>query len=213
MMVERPASVVSQGTSHKYHTVAKTSQVDESLFSSPRSAAASKGRAQNVATFEKSAPQQQQAEVVAVPRSQLSRMLGHSPVLTTAEAQELRKQAAEAKEQERTAAKERKARMLALEEERKKQVRFHVHKAAPLVDTTTPQWTPTCLHNAQQCVAYCACQPRACSNARCVLAHHLQEARKHILLCMPRNLFFWPHHTHCICWIFTVCKLIHQVCK
>ena len=121
-MVNRPGSVASRGSAiSKYHTVAKTSQVDESLFGSSKPGA-TKTRAQNVATFE-STSSSKAPEVVALSQRQLTRMMGASPILTTAQAQELKKATQEQKDKEREGARARKARMLAMEAERKRQAR------------------------------------------------------------------------------------------
>ena len=122
-MTNRPGSVASRGsTLSKYHTVCKTSQVDEALFGSAKPGSKAKSKAQNVATFDSSVGSKA-PEVVALSKGQLTKMMGPSPILTAAQSQELKKAAQEAKDKEREVSKARKARMLAMEEERKKQAR------------------------------------------------------------------------------------------
>jgi hypothetical protein len=122
-MASRPASVASRGsTLSKYHTVAKTSQVDESLFGSSKLQRNTKAHPQNVATIDNSTGTKQ-PEVVALSKGQLTKMMSASPILTASQAQELNKVAHEARDKERAKSNARKARMLALEQERKKQVR------------------------------------------------------------------------------------------
>jgi hypothetical protein len=117
------ASVASKGAS-TYRTVAKTSQVDESLFGS-----GTKGKlahlknkdrtldALGFKSFKNTAP-----DVVTVTKGQLKRMMAPSPILTAAQVQALQQQAQEAKDKERAHSNARKAKMLAMEEARKNKV-------------------------------------------------------------------------------------------
>lgn len=116
------ASVVSRAnTSHKYQKVASTSQVDESLFGNTKPGQLTKGRKQNVASFDSRAGKRA-PEVVTLSQSALNRMKGASPILTAGQVAELKKAAEAARDKDRAVSKARKERMLAMEAERKKQV-------------------------------------------------------------------------------------------
>jgi hypothetical protein len=127
--VNRPGSVASgSNSSPKYHTVSRTSQVDESLFGSAKPGTKAMSRAQNIANFnDMSGAASKAPEVVAVSKSHLKRMMGASPVMTVAQMQELKHASQAAKDKDRAISKARKARMLAMEEDRKKQVVTKCH--------------------------------------------------------------------------------------
>lgn len=117
-MAERAPSVVSKAsTSSRYHTVSRSSRVDESLFGSKGTQQRPAARGSCVAEAQK------QPDVVTVSKTHLTRMMQGSPILTAAQVRERNAAAQAAKDKERAHSKARKDRMLALEEERKKQVR------------------------------------------------------------------------------------------
>eukprot|EP00892_Ulva_mutabilis_P000934 jgi/Ulvmu1/10841/UM007_0015.1 len=113
------ASVCSK-SSATYRTLAKTSQVDESLFSSKKSNTKKTAQGSNGAL--KSATERTGPAIVSLSKDQLHRMLKPSPVLTLSQANALKLEAQETRDAERAHSNARKARMLAMEEERKKQV-------------------------------------------------------------------------------------------
>jgi hypothetical protein len=123
------ASVASKGTfGAKYHTVSKASCADEALFGGKRTS--------TQAGALRSGPLDDNAassDVVTISKGHLTRMMQDSPILTASQAREMKTQSQAAKDKERAHSKARKAKMLAMEEERKKQVRdlcFCIRKKA-----------------------------------------------------------------------------------
>lgn len=116
------ASVCSK-SSATYRKVAKTSQVDESLFSSKTKGTKMSSQGANGALKGADAATSRAGPaVVSLNKEQLQRMLKPSPVLTLSQVNALKQEAQEARDKERAHSNARKARMLAMEEERKKQV-------------------------------------------------------------------------------------------
>lgn len=114
------ASVCSK-TSTSYRTVAKTSRVDESLFSSKTNGTKGHGKGSNGALKGKETAKAG-PDVITLSKDQLQRMLKPSPVLTLSQVNALKQEAQEVRDKERAHSNARKARMLKMEEERKKQV-------------------------------------------------------------------------------------------
>jgi hypothetical protein len=117
-MVAQAASVASKGTfGAKYHTISKSSCADEALFGAKASKQAGSLRAGSLQDSKKN------IDVVTISKGQLTRMMRESPILTASEVREMKTQSQAAKEKETSNSRARKAKMLAMEEERKKQVR------------------------------------------------------------------------------------------
>jgi hypothetical protein len=106
--------------SSSYRRVAKHSQVDEALFGSKAAKASTTKSRHGAASNIKAG--QMSSEVVALTKTELDRMLGKPSILSAAEVQALKQEAAETREKERATANARKARMLEMEEAKKKQV-------------------------------------------------------------------------------------------
>ena len=119
------ASVCSK-TSSSYRTVAKTSQVDDTLFSSKsaRGKAGMKASGTLSGKGAGAAAGKSGAGVITINQDQIHRMLQPSPVLTLSQVNALKQGAQQARDKEREHSNARKARMLAMEEERKKKVLF-----------------------------------------------------------------------------------------
>lgn len=120
------ASIVSKGAS-TYRTVAKMSQVDESLFGTPTKGKLSHLKNKDInldALGSKGAAQKSAQDVVTLTKGQLKRMMGPSPILSAAQVQALQQEAQAAKDKERAHSNARKAKMLAMEEARKSKVRL-----------------------------------------------------------------------------------------
>jgi hypothetical protein len=112
-----------------YRRVGKQSHVDESLFGKQGKHGNTSSTAQSSQALASTKPGQMSAEVVALTKSELNRMLSKPPVLSAAEAQALKQETVAAREKERAAANAHKARMLELEEAKKKQVMMmHLHR-------------------------------------------------------------------------------------
>ena len=124
--MEEACSVTSK-SSRTYRRVARTSQVDESLFGT-----ATKGKPGSLKQKQgsmdrgagKKGNEKPSPEVVTVSKGQLKRMMEPSPILTAAQVQALHQQQQEAKDKERAHSNARKAKMLAMEEARKNKVRL-----------------------------------------------------------------------------------------
>lgn len=105
--------------------MAKTSQVDDTLFGSKSIGAGAGVKGGNGALRGKGAAAGKAGPgVVTLSTDQIKRMLQPSPVLTLSQVNALKQEAQEVRDKEREHSNARKARMLAMEEERKKKVLF-----------------------------------------------------------------------------------------
>lgn len=120
-------SVTSKG-SRSYRRVARTSQVDESLFGTASKGKPGSLKQQKESSLDrragKTGKEKSGSEVVTVSKEQLKRMMEPSPILTAAQVQAQQQQAQEARDKERAHSNARKAKMLAMEEARKNKVRY-----------------------------------------------------------------------------------------
>lgn len=118
------ACSVTSKSSRTYKRVARTSQVDESLFgTTTRGKPGSLKQKECSSRAGKKAMEKSSPDVVTVSKGQLKRMMEPSPILTAAQVQVLQQQAQTSNEKERAHSNARKARMLAMEEARKSKVR------------------------------------------------------------------------------------------